>query len=1243
MTRFILFILFFLSSLSGFTQKEAYNWYFGNRAALNFSSGEAVSLDNSNMLAWDGCASLSDSSGNLLFYSNGEKIWNREHQVMPNGNGLFGYNGATQSALFIPIPEASGKYLLFTMGNTSLTGQQPGCFYSMIDMNLDNGRGDIISDQKNLFLPGSDSANDVMMALSHGNSKDYWLIIRSFSEFNCFKSYRITMNGIGNDPVISDCIYDVSSTAAQGTSKASPDGRYYVYARTEWSLSNPRGTELYTVNNLTGYLTPVFAFAGDDDSFWVNGAEFSTNSEYLYLSINQILFPPLTYHTMAKQYDMSKLNDVDLFESSGVTIYYEESENGFEQMQIGPDGKIYVAHNLGDNKHMARINYPANHGIACEFEKEAVELIRGNTLQGLPTFIQSYFVKFNWNGNCLGDSTRFSSWFLPEPESIQWDFGDPGSGPNNFSNLLNPAHQFSGQGTFTVTATAFYPNGRIETYVRDVIITPYPVFELGEDQSICPGAEALLSSGVMLAQCLWNTGATTSSITVSDPGEYWLRVENNNGCVVTDTINVLHFENISIDETNLILSPTTCGNATGAIRGLTVNGTGPITLEWKDNDETILSNDPDLYNLPVGNYFLWATDGNGCTNLVSQYTITDAGDVLIDTVSHTHSYCGQDNGSITVTAISGLSNMLEYSIDNGNTWYNNGGEFTDLVPDTYTVRVRVPDGSGCETMYEENPVEILSIGSLDIVSASPADDHCGQGIGEITITGPGNDPSIYWYSNDNGATWLQNNGEFTSLTDGTYNLMIRDASGCTGAYTGNPVVIDNLPGPEITSPIIITPETGSDANGAISLVANGDNLNYSLDGGPVQNNGHFDGLSEGDYTITITDLFGCTTDTLVHVDQITGSYLLAVAGIDRKCLHKIANSNIRITSITGVKNLKATLSYDGQRLLCTHFNDSLPGITATIYETLSRIVLEWNGTTPILSTDTISLGELIFQTKETGLADVMWDLDASNTFFTDENGNAIAPVLIPGAVTVHDPPVLALSEPLPLCQGSNTTLVSGLTGGTEPISYQWQTPQGTAFNTEIEIENATPDNTGTYTLMVSDYFNCADTVSVALEVVPLPRANFPAINDTIYYEQNFQLEATPGYASYEWSTGDITYYITVTEEGTYSLLMETAEGCQNLESIMMINTFLPVLVPNAFTPNGDNLNDTFRPVVDYERVRLFSMVIYNHWGQRTFETSNPAEGWAGKNSPAGVYSWVISYSNHTGKVFKMRGGVMLVR
>jgi gliding motility-associated-like protein len=178
--------------------------------------------------------------------------------------------------------------------------------------------------------------------------------------------------------------------------------------------------------------------------------------------------------------------------------------------------------------------------------------------------------------------------------------------------------------------------------------------------------------------------------------------------------------------------------------------------------------------------------------------------------------------------------------------------------------------------------------------------------------------------------------------------------------------------------------------------------------------------------------------------------------------------------------------------------------------------------------------------------------------------------------------------------------------------------------------------------------HCVATDSVEVTVFPLPTVNLPFTNpthDTIYYEQTFQLETTPGYASYQWNTGDTTYYITITEEGSYSVIVQTNEGCTSTNSAYLKDIYMPfyIVVPNAFTPNGDGLNDTFRPVATGDLIRQFSMVIYNRWGQMVFETSDYSAGWDGKDAPAGVYSWVISYSNHTGKVFKMRGSVTVVK
>jgi gliding motility-associated-like protein len=219
------------------------------------------------------------------------------------------------------------------------------------------------------------------------------------------------------------------------------------------------------------------------------------------------------------------------------------------------------------------------------------------------------------------------------------------------------------------------------------------------------------------------------------------------------------------------------------------------------------------------------------------------------------------------------------------------------------------------------------------------------------------------------------------------------------------------------------------------------------------------------------------------------------------------------------------------------------------------------------------------------------------------------------------------------------------TGGTGASTITWETPHGTTTGSEYRIDTARLGDAGLYRIKVIDQMNCVATDSVEVTVIPLPLNNFPAINDTIPFEQTFLLEATPGYFSYEWNTGDTTYFITGTEEGNYSVIIKTAEGCTTIDSAYLKDMYMPFYfnVPNAFTPDGDGLNDTFRPVATVDLIRQFSMVIYNRWGQMVFETTDYSGGWDGNDAPAGVYTWVISYSDMVGKVVKMRGGVTLIK
>src|SRR4051812_32955523 len=103
MNKIILFILSILS-ISSYGQKEANMWYFGDYAALDFNSGAPVALTNSAMSQWEGCASIADQNGNLLFYTDGVSIWDVSHNIMPNGTGLMGNMSSTQSGVIVKKP-----------------------------------------------------------------------------------------------------------------------------------------------------------------------------------------------------------------------------------------------------------------------------------------------------------------------------------------------------------------------------------------------------------------------------------------------------------------------------------------------------------------------------------------------------------------------------------------------------------------------------------------------------------------------------------------------------------------------------------------------------------------------------------------------------------------------------------------------------------------------------------------------------------------------------------------------------------------------------------------------------------------------------------------------------------------------------------------------------------------------------------------------------------------------------------
>src|SRR5687768_5680731 len=260
MKRILFLISFLLSgSFQSFAQRETDNWYFGQNASLEFNAaGTPVSFLNSAMNTTGGSASISDKTGNLLFYTDGETVWNRLHQVMANGTGLAGNKVARQPAIIIPKPGSNSHYYIFTKkAPIAITINQNNLQYSEVDMLANNGMGEVLNATKNTPLLGSSLIiYDKITAVHHGNHQDFWVITIREATNNQqeFAAVKITAAGVDPNPVFSLQPKPTAISLYLGDMKASPDGKRLAVAYNNSGM-------LFNFNDRTGQISnPLVLF-----------------------------------------------------------------------------------------------------------------------------------------------------------------------------------------------------------------------------------------------------------------------------------------------------------------------------------------------------------------------------------------------------------------------------------------------------------------------------------------------------------------------------------------------------------------------------------------------------------------------------------------------------------------------------------------------------------------------------------------------------------------------------------------------------------------------------------------------------------------------------------------------------------------------------------------------------------------------------------------------------------------------
>lgn len=367
MKKNILFLLFaFLLSFSQkiFAQKQANIWYFGENAGFDFNTQKP--LLNGKLNTDEGCVVIADKQGNLLFYTDGTKVFNRNHDLV--ADGLKGHNSSTQSGIVIPYPKQSNLFIIFTVGTLS----QEGDFsYSIMDMSLNNGLGSIINDKKNINI--TKNVTEKLTSVKHRNGKDTWVLVHSWKSDE-FKAFLVTEKGVSTNPIISNIgsVHKGTDLNSQGYMKLNPDGTNLALA-----LEESQEVELFDFDNATGKVTNPINFVLEKGSF-PYGIEFSPDGSLLYVSGAGT--------GTVYQYNL-QTKTAEEIKKSAIKVGQTEDKGWIGALQLATDGKIYFP--IYQKSFLGVIQNPNQKGLKCNYQNNAVALGGKLARLGLPTFIQS--------------------------------------------------------------------------------------------------------------------------------------------------------------------------------------------------------------------------------------------------------------------------------------------------------------------------------------------------------------------------------------------------------------------------------------------------------------------------------------------------------------------------------------------------------------------------------------------------------------------------------------------------------------------------------------------------------------------------------------------------------------------------------------------------------------------------------------------------------------------------------------
>lgn len=786
--------------------------------------------------------------------------------------------------------------------------------------------------------------------------------------------------------------------------------------------------------------------------------------------------------------------------------------------------------------------------------------------------------------------------------NVQFDAGGGFSSYSWSNAAITQAVTVASPGQYSVTATD--PNGCNAEDSITLTVNPLPIVTLGSDQTVCPGDPVTFNAGAGYVNYNWNFGLSINQqLTTITPGNYLVTVEDTNGCVGQDNVNLFNYTPIT---------PTIIGvNAICPGQATLLNaGSGPpsnpyVSYQWSNGAFTQTTN----VQFP-GTYSVTVTDINGCET-TDQIVVTQSSIPSVTLPADT-TFC---QGTPLLISPASVSPNVAF------TWSTGGSSSVLVVNTPGTYYLTVTNQGGCTATDSivvtaapqptPNPLANTSICPGDSVTLDPG-------------------PGFASYAWSNGSI----SQSVTVDQPGTYTVTVTNFAGCSS--TSSMTLAQNAV-PSVSLGPDRTPCDGQ----SFLLSAGNTGATYNWNTGATTQN--INVTNSGQYTVTVTDANGCTdSDTMVATynplpivdigpdDTLcTGLTVSLDAGPGFSSYAWSNGATTQTTTVSTTGNFEVTVT-DGNG--CENTDDkevianTIPEVdlgpdvafcdSGSVLLDAGEVYVNYQWS-PGVSTDQYAIVDL----PGTYSVTVTDQFDCVSTDDINVNSQGLQPLDFLPAVFEY-------------CEDGDGLIDAG---------DQWEYYD---WSNGSEDQYLIVDAPATYDIIVTDSVGCRFEDQIEVQEIDVPVLDLGP-NQDICPDEVITLDAGGGFDSYSWSTGGNGQTIDISEADVYTVTA-IYQGCVREDNVR-VGDLCPgrVFIPNVFTPNGDNLNDFFE--VTYVNVDELTVQIYDRWGQLLFTSNDKNFRWDGtlngNQVPEGVYYYHMTYvlSGTEGIEEQEKGSVTLIR